>query len=1342
MKAISIKVCVIILMSSLSTRAANRFWIAAAASNWNNTSNWSSVSGGAGGFSVPVAGDNVTFDNGGAGNCTIDAAVSVATLTVSATYAGTISQGANTITTTGAVAIGGGNFAGGSANMVLGGTFTLSGTATFTATTALLEFQNNCAFTAGTFNHNNGSVQYNRAAGLTISGLAETFYNLEFVGNGAAITVTAGTLTVTNTLTISGAAALTLNTGTVNAQGDILITNTATGGGGSAQIAIVGTGAQNFTGGTTAGYGVLPQLTINKPSGTLNLFNFPGVANNFTYTAGTVNAGTSTFCFTRAAVNPYTLTGSLTLNNILFTASANFTATIAAGTTITAAGDMTMAGSANLTLNTGTIDVGGNLILSNTGAAGGGSATIVIDGSAAQTIDGSVITGNENLLPNLTLNATGTVSLLGNISLGNALTYTAGTLSAGTSTVYAAANVTITGIFSLYNLTLNRGANQTVTVAAGSTVTATNTLDMENGAFNLSINTGTIAVQGNIVDNNTAVAGGGTGTVLIDGTGAQVISTPGVIDQGSFPAVTLDNTSGSIQLPPLMTVLGNWTYSAGTLDVTTNNSTVVFGKSLTISGTHSLNNVDFDAPANATFTFAGGTLLTIDGTMSMTNTANITLTAGTIDLNGDLSLSNTGVGGGGTTVLTFTGGANQSITGTLSIDQSRLPAVTINKPGGTLSFNSLITVRGNWTYTAGTLDVTTNNNTVVFRNNLTIGGSHTLNNVTFAANGNYTYTFSNGTVLTVSGTLTTNGANTVTLNTAVAGTMMVDAQGAISINNTAAGGGGTAGILINGAGSQTFSSTAASGQGRMPYITIQKPGGTLTLSGIISESRNWTYSSGTVDATTNAATVVFGGTNLNITSQGMSFYNVTVTGNTSTLSNALTANNNITVTGGILAAGANTINVGGNWSDYGTAGFTEATSTVNFNGSGLQTITSPGGENFANLVFHNTGAGIQLENNVTDATTLNLTSGNTDLNGNTLTLGLSAVAPGTLTYTAGNIINAGSFTRWLGTGTIAMGSVAGLFPMGTTTDNRPFYVSAPAAGPTTGGTLSVSYADATTNSSVSISDPPNTIVVQKNLNWTVSTGNGLAGGTYNLQVQGTGYGTIGNVSDLRLSLLNSVVGSAGANGGTTSDPQVNRTSLSLANLTNTFYLGSINGVSTPLPVTLVYFNAVAAGNKVQLYWETTVESNSAFFTIQRSGDGIGWADIVEVAAQGTSTIPTSYQTADDNPLQGISFYRLEQTDRDGKISYSIIRTLTRNAAGSTEMLVYPNPATDHLTIVFPQGGRVALQLMDLRGHVIQALVNYPGNSALLSLGSLAEGAYLLRIQSGQKVETRTIVIKR
>ena len=60
-----------------NSSTAARYWVATGASNWNNTANWSNVSGGAGGFSVPGVADDVNFDNNGIGNCAIDAVVSI-----------------------------------------------------------------------------------------------------------------------------------------------------------------------------------------------------------------------------------------------------------------------------------------------------------------------------------------------------------------------------------------------------------------------------------------------------------------------------------------------------------------------------------------------------------------------------------------------------------------------------------------------------------------------------------------------------------------------------------------------------------------------------------------------------------------------------------------------------------------------------------------------------------------------------------------------------------------------------------------------------------------------------------------------------------------------------------------------------------------------------------------------------------------------------------------------------------------------------------------------------------------------------------------------------------------
>jgi hypothetical protein len=1331
---------VLLILISICTRlSAARFWVSATTSNWNNTANWSASSGGPGGASVPAATDDVNFDANGIGNCSIDAAVNVKSILVASGYSGTILQGTSAITALNAASFSGGIFNGGSANITIKGVFTISGT-NFTSTSAILELQNDAAFSSGGFIHNNGTVRFNSSiASETISGTSPVFYILEFVGLNRNYTISAlPDITVANNLIFSGSGFFNLIGGTIDVQNDITVSNSATGCGGTTMITINGTGAQRFIGNTAAGTGAIPQLTINKTSGTLTLSNFPAVSNNFTYTAGTVAAGTSTFCFTHGNTGAYSINGSLSLAGIEFIMNTSLS-TISIAGTLTATGDLTVAGAGGVILNTGNINVNGNISLSNTANNGGGSATINIVGTGAQIIDGSTLAVNQSRLPLLNINKIlGSLSLTGNISASANVSYTSGLVNPGTSTLYIVNNLTMTGNLNLYNLTVAAGGNTTVTIASGTTVNVSNNLDLENGANYIQLNTGTIAVQGNIIDNNTGTSGGGNATILINGTGAQSISSTGIIDQGRLPGITISKLSGTLTLPSLITVTGNWTYALGAMDVTTNNSTVVFENTLTLTGTHSLNHVVFNGAGNYTFTTAAGSVLTIQGNMTIMGANNVVLNSGNINLLGNLSLTNTSIGGGGSTVLSFVSATSQSIISTLAINQSSLPAVTINKTGGTLSFPAQITVRGNWTYLAGTYDVTTNNSTIVFAGpligGLSMTGSHTLNNVTLEGNNNNVITVNTGTVLTVTGTLTTIGTNNVFVNTPILGSTAIQAQGNILISNTSLAGGGTGLILINGSGTQNFTSTTTAGLGQLPYVTIQKPSGSLNMTGVFSVTRDWVYLSGTVDATSNATTVDFGWDNLIISSAGMNFYHVLINSNTITLGNSLTVKGNLTINGtGVLAAGGNNINLAGNWTNRGTAGFTEATSSVNFNGSSLQIVSSTGGENFTNVTVNNAGAGIQLVNTVAVATSLTLTQGNIDLNSNGLTLGVSALAPGTLNYTAGMLINNGSFTRWFAKSTIGSGGVAGLFPMGTGSNYRPFSVAIPMA-PTTGGTISVSYTDASTNTNTSFADGSDMILLRKDLNWAVSTAT-LAGGSYNLNISGAGYGLIGNVTDLRLVLASAVTGTPGTNAGTLFNPQVNRTGLTQANLNNSFYLGSINSTNTPLPITLISFTAVAENKQVKLSWQTAAEVNNDHFTVLRSEDAVHWQDLISIPGSGNTSTISSYTAVDGNPYAGLAYYRLGQTDRDGKESFSQIRTVDMTAINS--LRIYPNPT---VSLVYISGvGSGPFSLFNNYGQEIKVPLHTTATGTSLDLSRLPAGIYYIRWSQQGVVSTKAVV---
>ena len=118
--------------------------------------------------------------------------------------------------------------------------------------------------------------------------------------------------------------------GTLAAQGNI--SQASTYASGTATLAINGAGAQTFTGASTTAAGALPARRHQQAAGTLTLAGTLRTANNWTYTAGTVDPGTSTVVF----AGTQTITGSQTLADVVLN---NTTVhTIAAGDTLTVTG--------------------------------------------------------------------------------------------------------------------------------------------------------------------------------------------------------------------------------------------------------------------------------------------------------------------------------------------------------------------------------------------------------------------------------------------------------------------------------------------------------------------------------------------------------------------------------------------------------------------------------------------------------------------------------------------------------------------------------------------------------------------------------------------------------------------------------------------------------------------------------------------------------------------------------------------------------------------------------------------------------------------------------------------
>jgi|SRR5690554_227649 len=130
------------------------------------------------------------------------------------------------------------------------------------------------------------------------------------------------------------------------------------------------------------------------------------------------------------------------------------------------------------------------------------------------------------------------------------------------------------------------------------------------------------------------------------------------------------------------------------------------------------------------------------------------------------------------------------------------------------------------------------------------------------------------------------------------------------------------------------------------------------------------------------------------------------------------------------------------------------------------------------------------------------------------------------------------------------------------------------------------------------------------------------------------------------------------------------------------YWGGYNGSkigdfdSTPLPIELVSFTAESQNNNVELAWETASELNNDFFTLYRSNDGVSYSEIQHIKGSGNTSHLISYKFTDENLAQGIYYYKLKQTDFDGRsITYGPISVVVMD--DQMEISVFPNPSLDN-----------------------------------------------------------------
>ncbi|MBI2270525.1 MAG: T9SS type A sorting domain-containing protein [Bacteroidetes bacterium] len=191
--------------------------------------------------------------------------------------------------------------------------------------------------------------------------------------------------------------------------------------------------------------------------------------------------------------------------------------------------------------------------------------------------------------------------------------------------------------------------------------------------------------------------------------------------------------------------------------------------------------------------------------------------------------------------------------------------------------------------------------------------------------------------------------------------------------------------------------------------------------------------------------------------------------------------------------------------------------------------------------------------------------------------------------------------------------------------------------------------------------------------------------------------------------------------------------------------------SVYLPIELLNFNAIGQTDKVRIYWRTASETNNNFFTIEKSLNGTDWKMIGTVKGAGNSTRIINYESFDHEPVIGIQYYRLKQTDFDGKFKYS--KSVAVDFKDAFSFSLYPNPVQPNSSVYLnlnmgaDDEQPIIVVVYDSMGReVLSKVTNIDKNSsgqltAIDPSNTLSPGVYIISATSDNSIYKQKLIIR-
>jgi len=161
-------------------------------------------------------------------------------------------------------------------------------------------------------------------------------------------------------------------------------------------------------------------------------------------------------------------------------------------------------------------------------------------------------------------------------------------------------------------------------------------------------------------------------------------------------------------------------------------------------------------------------------------------------------------------------------------------------------------------------------------------------------------------------------------------------------------------------------------------------------------------------------------------------------------------------------------------------------------------------------------------------------------------------------------------------------------------------------------------------------------------------------------------------------------------------------------------------------------------------WETASETNSDYFILERSRDGIHWTEVSEIKAAGTSNKTKTYTYYDlQSGRYFEGYYQLTQIDYDGLFEIFDPISVRCETEEKYQISAYPNPTEGKvlITIYSLIESEVELKLTNMSGQNLKTenkMLEKSVNVFEFNLSEYSKGIYLMNVKDESSVQNISI----